>query len=359
MRRRRSSSRSLAAALTLFTFGAPASVAWADGTPSGAPDDAVVRAREDFLKGADLANHAQWGEALAAFERSAGLRPHAITTFNIGACERAMGSYTLARETLRKALTENDAAHGTELPEMLVEDAHAYLAEIERLLATVSITLSPADGRVGVDGRPLFATASAGEEPLTLVAGVREPGPGEMPLPAAAARPEAPLRFRVLLNPGTRVFTLSHVGFADAVISKSFSPGSSTELKLLLDRLPGTVHLASEPTGAAVMLDGVDVGATPLDVTRPSGTYHVVMRKPGFAAYDTRFLLRPGEEVNLSPTLPKEKVLLTQRWWFWTSVGAVVAGVAAGTALYVRAQEPGPAPTPPTGGTLGWTQPLH
>ncbi len=319
----------------------------------------IAQAREDFVKGAELAKQAQWGEALSAFERSDKLRSHSITTFNIGACQRAMGSYTLARETLARALSENEQAHGAELPEMLVKDAGGYIEEIDRLLAVVTVTLSPADGRVAVDGRPLFARAEAPGALPMLVAGVRDPGTGEVPLPSAATQPEVPARFRVVLNPGTRVFTLSRRGFADAVVSKSFAPGSSTELQLFLDRLPGTVHLASEPVGAAVMLDGVDVGATPLDVTRPSGSYHVVVRKPGFVTYDTRFLLRPGEEVNLSPALPKETIALTQRWWFWTGVGVIVAGAAAGTALYVHSQEPGPPPTPPSGGTLGWSLQLH
>jgi hypothetical protein len=357
---RRRLSESVAGVLVLL--GALSGTAAADADAAKPPPEAdaiIARAREDFVKGAELANHAQWGEALAAFERSDGLRRHAITTFNIGACQRAMGSYTLARETLERALADNDQAHGAELPDMLVKDAHAYVAEIDHVLGTVTITLSPADGRIAVDGRPLFAGSSTVEGLPTLVAGVRDPGPGEVPLSVAAVHPEASAQFRVLLNPGMRVFTLSQRGFADAVISRNVAPGSSTDLKLVLDRLPGTVHLASEPAGAAVMLDGVDVGATPLDVSRPSGSYHVVIRKPGFAPYDTRFLLRPGEEVNLSPSMPKEKVLLTQRWWFWGGVGVLVAGVAVGTAVYVRAQEPGPAPTPPSGGTLGWTLPLH
>lgn len=107
------------------------------------------------------------------------------------------------------------------------------------------------------------------------------------------------------------------------------------------------------------MLNGVDVGETPVDVARPGGMYHVAMRKPGFVSYDTALFLHPGEEANLSPELPKEKVLITQRWWFWTGLGVLAAGAAVGTALYVRSQEPAPAPTPPSGGTLGWTLQLH
>ena len=59
----------------------------------------VVQARAEFTTATDHVKNARWGEALAAFERSATLRPHSITTYNIGACERALGrSHDRARD---------------------------------------------------------------------------------------------------------------------------------------------------------------------------------------------------------------------------------------------------------------------
>jgi PEGA domain-containing protein len=314
-------------------------------TPVESASPELQKARQEFLRGATLANNAQWGEALAAFEASEALRRHAVTTFNIGACERAMGNYTLARETLSRALTENDAAQGGELPQMLVTDASGYLAEIDKLLATVTVHLSPADARVAVDGRPLLVrpprTGDAGDLPV-LVAGVREPGPGEA-APAGV--------FRVILNPGTRIFTLSGKGFSDAVASRTVAPGSITEVDLSLDRLPATVHVTSTPTGAAVSIDDIDVGLTPLDLTRPAGSYHVLVREAGYVPYDTKVVAGAGGELILSPTLPKEKTAITQRWWFWTSAAAVVAG---GILLTYALTRPAPQPPAYATGSTGW-----
>jgi hypothetical protein len=321
-------------------------------TPAADSPD-VSLARQDFVRGADFANHSQWAEALSAFEHSEKLRPHAVTTFNIGACQRAMGNYTLARETLLKALADNDAAHGSQLPDMLVTEARGYVAEIDHLLSTIAVTLMPADTRIAVDGRPLAArapTSAPAEGPPTLVAGVLDPGTGEAPSAST---------FRLILNPGTRVFTLSRKGFADQVVTRSCAPGASTELKLELDRLPALLHIASDPTHAVVSLDGIDVGVTPVDVTRPAGSYRVLIRAKGVVAYDTQVVAHAGEDLSLSPTLPKEKVTVTQKWWFWTAIGVAVAGAAAGTFAVVRSQEPAPAATPPTGGTLGWTVSPH
>src|SRR5512143_2083153 len=97
-------SRALVAAC--FVLAAPC--AWAD-------DEATQQARTEFVRGTDFVNHAQWAEALAAFERSAKLKPHAVATYNIAACERALGHYTRARQALRDALAQNDAAQRTQL----------------------------------------------------------------------------------------------------------------------------------------------------------------------------------------------------------------------------------------------------
>src|SRR5437763_13972053 len=111
--------RSSAVLLALVLFASPA-----------AADD-TTRARAEFVTATDHVKNARWGEALAAFERSAELRPHALTTFNIGACERALGRYTRARVTLQKALGANDAAGGKELAASFVTDAKNWMEEID------------------------------------------------------------------------------------------------------------------------------------------------------------------------------------------------------------------------------------
>jgi PEGA domain len=302
------------------------------------------KAREEFLSGAELVKQARWGEAMGAFERSSKLRPHAITTYNIGACERAMGFYTRAQKTFQDALHQNEANGRTDLPAALIVDIEGYLSQIRSLLSAALVTLVPANAAISVDGRPLELTERASNPPV-LAAGVRDPGPGETP-PASV--------FRIELDPGLHVITLSRKGFADAVVNRTFLPGATAEMSLHLDRLPATLHVASYPSGGVVTVDGVDVGATPIDVSRPAGSYKVIVKKSGYVPYETELVIQSGEDVNLSPNLPKEKVALTQRWWFWTAVGVVVLAAAGGTYLVERSRETNPAP-PPDGGGLGWT----
>jgi tetratricopeptide (TPR) repeat protein len=65
-------------------------------------------ARVSFREGAALVDKAEWASALSSFERSLSIRPHALTLYNIGVCQRFLGRYTLARETLRQALERAD-----------------------------------------------------------------------------------------------------------------------------------------------------------------------------------------------------------------------------------------------------------
>ena len=65
------------------------------------PEDAnVTEARALYEKGSVLGQQSRWADALAAFERSFKLRPHAATIYNVAQCFRATGQYARARAHL-------------------------------------------------------------------------------------------------------------------------------------------------------------------------------------------------------------------------------------------------------------------
>jgi hypothetical protein len=345
-----SSRRALLAPLAL-------AVALSAGTSAGAPNAPtppepadVTSAREAFVAGARLAKDAQWGEALAAFERSEKLHPHAATTYNIGACYRAMGRYTMARRWFAQALSENGAAGGSQLADGVATEIHAYVDEMDRVVATYEVTLDPPDADIAVDGRALEGRASSATPspatPPVYVAGTMPPGPGQ-PLEGLTKG-----KFRLVVDPGTHVVVVSRKGFSDVVERLVAAPGSVTSLSLELATLPASLHIASDREHAVVAVNDMDVGIAPVTLSRPAGAYHVLVREKGFVTYETDALLHPGERVDLLAQLKPEKPALTQRWWFWTAAGVVVAGAAVGTYFATR-----PAPERPAlnGGGLGWT----
>src|SRR6185436_8687618 len=107
---------------------------------AAAQADPLADARVKFVEGAALVKNAQWADAEIAFDQSARLHPHAVTTFNIGACERAMGRYTRARALFRHALEEHEQGQG-KLPESLLDDARGLVTEIDGLLAHIAVTV--------------------------------------------------------------------------------------------------------------------------------------------------------------------------------------------------------------------------
>jgi hypothetical protein len=318
------------------------SFAIALAAPPALAEDAIAEARESFKQGNALAKDGRWAEALASFERSAKLRPHSWTTYNIAVCERALGRYVRARRAFERTLAENKERGGTEIPETTAAEVRGYLGEIERILATAEVTLDPPSASITVDGQPLTELATSDSRPL-LLAGAEPPGPGKPP-PAAS--------FRVVLDPGAHVFVLSRKGFSDAIHRETFRPGATTRLDLNLEKLPAVLRIKADRKDAAVSVDGVDVGIAPVTISRPAGRVHVVVRKQGFVRYEVDADAQPGEEVDLLAALKPEKPSVVTRWWFWTAAGVVVTAAVIGTYAATRP----PAERPPLdGGGLGWT----
>ena len=302
--------------------------------------DNVAEARAEFVAATEHVKDARWGEALAAFERSNARRPHALTTYNIGACERALGRLTRARVTLRRALEADQASGQRELPRSFADEARTRLDEIASSLVLAGIALNPPDATLLVDG---LAVVPDETERGTYVAGLRSSG-REVKAPGAA--------FVLVLDPGVHVFSLSRAGFANAVVQRTLAPGERVGFRLDLKSLPATLSISADRAGSAVAIDGVDVGTAPVEVSRAAGTYRIAVRREGYVSYLTNVRVNPGDHPTLHATLPQESTPVTQKAWFWTLAGVVVAGVAVGTYFATR---PAPERPQPDGGGLGWS----
>jgi hypothetical protein len=313
-------------------------------SPSTHADDepAKARARSEFARGSELAQQMRWGEALSRFEASARLHPDPGTTYNIGVCHRALGHFTRAERAFRKALSEHRPDGPLSLPEHMLNDTRGFLDEIGRVLARIEVELSPATARITLDGRPLEKAGSESGRPL-LLAGLLPVGPGR-PAPAS--------RFVIVADPGTHVLLIARKGYTDIMRRIDLGPGARERLKLELAHLPGELEIASNQPGSAVSVDGLDVGVAPVFLKRPAGPHRVVVRKPSFVSYSTVATVAAGEHVRLDAELAQKPVLLTERWWFWAGLSAVVVGIGVGTYYATR---PDPERPAVPSGSLGWT----
>jgi hypothetical protein len=204
----------------------------------------------------------------------------------------------------------------------------------------VDVTLKPSTAAISVDGRPLRAVTEQGK--TVWVGGLEQPGRGRV-----LGKPS----FRMELDPGVHVLTLARKGYTDAVVNRTFSPGSDTRLDLELAHLPARIEVSSNVRGAIVTVDRRDFGPVPVTVLRPAGSYRVVVTKKGYEAYEAQVAVKAGEESKLRARLVVEKTPITKRWWFWTGAAAVVAGGVLTTYALTR---PKPSPPPYDRGSTGW-----
>lgn len=148
----------LALSAVLFAMLAPAPAA-------AEPSRAETReARRYFEQGLEAIGRDDYVTALDAFERSNRLNPKPVTLFNIGMCQRALADLAAAFNTLNRYLeTASDDAPTR------VEEARRVVAEIDDVLARVTVRADRADAEISVDGIP--AGLGAVTRPLRLTAG--------------------------------------------------------------------------------------------------------------------------------------------------------------------------------------------
>ncbi|HHH30550.1 MAG TPA: PEGA domain-containing protein [Polyangiaceae bacterium] len=302
--------------------------------------EASRKARAAFLQGAAFAREAQWAQALDAFRRARAIQPHAVTTYNIGTCHRAMGAYTRAYLTFQRALREHGDPNAGELPPQLMTQTRAFLDEIARLLVTVKLEVIPTGAVLAVDGRPLLAVTEG--EKVVHYAGVRAPGPGEELVAS---------RLVVRLDPGAHVLTFSRPGFQTAVVNESLAPGTTRSLRLELDTLPARLEVIASVDGALVSLDGREVGPSPVSVLRSPGGYDLLVEKDGYQPHQARVNLAPGQELTVRVPMTVDETSVFETWWFWSAAAVVVAGGITATYFLTR---PEPEPPPYEGGSLDW-----
>lgn len=142
---------------------------------------------------------------------------------------------------------------------------------------------------------------------------------------------------------------------------------------------PATLLVTVSEDGAAVRIDGQEIGTSPVAAVEVSeGAHEVVVVRSGFMGFRRRVEVRAGEQARLDVTLeamtahaaavetapegseggwtqpgPARGPEVYEEWWFWTVIGASAAAIVAITiGIAVAASSGGPAdpqgiPLPP------------
>ncbi len=106
------------------------------------------------------------------------------------------------------------------------------------------------------------------------------------------------------LSPGQHLVVLSKAGYAAESRNVAVHAGSQAALAVSLNQLAAVASIASDPPGAAIIMDGHDTGkTTPAKLVVGQGSHSLALRKAGYLETSASMTLNPGETFQFQPTL--------------------------------------------------------
>jgi hypothetical protein len=292
----------------------------ADTPPSGSPTAAAPRdlasppdAAELRQRGNEAMAAFKPGDAFEAYKRAYELSRDPALLYNMGRALEALEDYPAA-------LDRYDEFSRLASPELRarVPKLDEAILSLRLRVARLSIVCNVPGARVLVRDRTVGSTASPGEALVVSLAA----GPATLEVDAD--------------------------GYDPFVRSLALPGGGSlgVQVQLIPKAIAGVLVIDSEPLAAAVLVDGHALGSAPVETSVGSGPHEVVARLPGFHETTTTVVVGVGERrvvtVRLGKTTP-----ITQKWWFWAGVGAIVATSAIVTYAAVTERAPGSGSIPP------------
>lgn len=290
-------------------------------------------AKQLFESGLKLMRLDDFVGASATFERSIALYPTQNSLFNLANCYRAMQRYGDALATIERLKRD----FVDKLKPEIKASVDRQQIEIQLLAASLTVETDPPDTTVTIDGKPIGA------------------GPKLGPL---------------LLEPGEHTIEATRPDHRSQRRTVKLEPGLSRNEKFVLEIETGNIIVRATPEGAAVFLDGKQIGTTPLAdaVSLAVGKHVLALHASDREDFEHAIDVRPGdrqildivlaaksppvvapeppppppapalslattEHSTTEPSAPKSRALKIVTWF--SLAGAVAAAAVAGTYLAI------------------------
>ncbi|MCA9609426.1 MAG: PEGA domain-containing protein [Myxococcales bacterium] len=239
------------------------------------PDaEARARAAEHFDRGIQFFNERRYDAALAELARAYELAPAHQTLYNLARVHAALGHAVDAARTYEQYLTEG----GDELDARRRREAERALEEQRARIGTLAVACDVAGATIAIDGVDVATTPLV--EPLRLSAGahvVEVHAPGRESVRRAVAI-------------AGRAETQIDVELREEVVPR------------------GALRVTSSLPETLVLVDGEEVGLTPLSSTLPlrAGPHRVTARRLGYREETRPIEIDEGAEAELHFELRRE-----------------------------------------------------
>jgi hypothetical protein len=294
--------------LTLVVLLGTASVAQAaepaSTSSSAASGSSTERAAALKAEGDRLMANFEYADALARFDEALALGGSPALLYNSGRALEMLGRYPEALDRLRSFQTRAPADLLAKVPNLA-----ALLADVERHTCLLTVDVNRPGATVRLDDRVI----------------------GTSPLRDARVNAAKAGRLTVTLDghdADTRLVELPQAGRVRLAVE--LHPKDRSAL----------LRVESPVKGATVSIDGVARGQAPTELRLLAGPHTVVVGAPDHDEVTSAVSLTAGQSRTLALEPPESRVY--KRWWFWTLIGAGVAGGAAFGTYYALTTEGAP-----------------
>ncbi len=159
-----------------------------------------------------------------------------------------------------------------------------------------------------------------------------------------AVKGMTPLGEPLALPAGTHTIRVSKEGFLPYSDVFDVTPGGTTEIEIDMALYSGRLRVDAQPVPVEVNVDGKPWGPAPVTVELSIGEHVIRLTKPGYVEEVRKTAIKTGQTTDLAvKLLPEAEVQVAaagepiyKKWWFWTVLGAVAAGVVIPTVILTR-----------------------
>lgn len=263
----------------------------------------VQSADDEKRKGDEAMVALRYAEALEHYHRAYDANHNPALLYNMGRAYEGLGDFPKALDALEQFAAKASPELKARVPKLdqLVSDVRGRVCTL-----VVSSTVPDADIRLGekVVGQTtsgqLTLRVSAGKQHLTISREGYFPFEKDLPLE------------------GGKVETV--------------------DVRLASRSQQAILRIDSPVRGASAAVDGQAIGVVPTETMLSPGSHKIALERDGYSRAETSVILTAGEHKNIDVPLD-ERHAITSKWWFWTTVGAVVVAGAVITIVAITTEK--------------------
>lgn len=254
------------------------------------------KAAADLKKqGDDAMVSLRYAEALDAYTKAYTLTEEPALLYNRGRALQALGKFPEALEQIEAFDAQAPAQLKARVPAL-----DALLAELRAKVSAITLVSNVEGARIFIDKQVIGVT---------------------------------PLANSLKLNAGSVLVEVEAEGYTPFRQQLELHGGETASLfaKLSLKTTLGVLSVVSSTSGARVIVDGKPAGSVPVELSLNAGLHEIRVERAGYEPVSTSAMIAAGARKQV--TIPLEPIPVTQRGWFWASVGLGVAAAAAAVVL--------------------------